>query len=320
MQKNVFNEAHAARDEVLSPGTIEAPRPAVRTILPLLLGSTLGSTAGAAQQTQQADLPGGTVAAVLSTCLETSSSSVGQSCIELAASLPRAVRLGPPISSNNLGNEDQSIEDAGSIQAEESMLRMLTGIKVTATMRGLYPTRYNPSSPALRIVLHNSSGTEKTFKLSSSTEMVLFQPSLVATVPEIRDQAEATCFSEVESSELGAGGGGAGGALRNLLEAVQSAGHVGLTISECAANMDPLGTSNTAAVDQVVGLLCKYGLVRRVSGYDDVKVMASGASQSLMAFPPPKISGKKRTNNFVFIYIYICCFKYTVLYTYILLY
>ena len=360
---------------------VPQPRAAVQNLLPLVVPSLAAGGGGAppASTGQQQQLPwhggelfGGAVAAVLSQCIAPPPEDRSQGHLELAALLPRHVKIHQTSNSSSAaaaaqtgqqqqqqqvvgagddgsalenmnGNQQQQVNTTttdNDARAEEDMLHLLSSIKVTATHRPPVtvtalppPTLPTPAlPPSLPIASSRRHHTndedgngdgdlinvdkqqqqqqqqqskkgrqfvytvnptlQLNLQFSSHQEEVLFQPTSVATSPSVRDQAEKAFKKEFSSSLKFGGGSGAGkkGA-EKLLKALKDAGDEGLTFSAFAT----VSSKNVVSIEhvhEVVDVLCRYGLARRVCGYDDVRVMAVEVAQTLMAFPPPNSQGK----------------------------
>jgi len=344
----LFTEAYAAHAELVTgPATPPDPakdtKPSVKTLLPSTQpppSSSATTADGGISRLQE--MSGGVVAAVLSTCVPaTGACSQGRKNekSDLAASLPRSVRM-----MSTAAQQQQHQPSAGApgsneadAENEENILRVLTSIKVTATIRGGTTTtgaKY-PATPTAIAGRPSSSSSKAAEALSSeicigaprgqvlayidlnglkhilqfsSQEEVLYQPSLVAADAKLRTAAEAACKKLFTFKKIGGTAAGGGTCMDQMLKSLRAAGATGLPPSEflISASSDtkpalPEGSSKpgtttkcletTKEVQEALGALCRCGLARRVSGYDDIRIVASDISPPyprLLAFPPPE--------------------------------
>lgn len=362
----LFNEAYAAHAELVSgPATLAAPaagpaaardaKPTVKTLLPLTPSSSSEASGRGGMGVHE--VSGGAVAAVLSTCFTGTGACAhggnNNEKYDLAASLPRSVRMistaGAAAAAAAAASQQQPASAAAALagsneaddENEENMLRVLTSIKVTATVRGgtTYGTTNavkDPSTPtAIAIAGRPSSaaaaaeicigsprgqvvrftdlnGVEHKLQFSSHEE-VLYQPSLVASDAKLRTAAEAACKKLFRFKKIGgtAGGGGGSKSMDQMLKSLRAAGDTGLTPSDFlvspSSDSEPIpknssetsiGAETTAKclktskeVEEALGALCRCGLARRVTGYDDIRIVASDIAPTqsrLLAFPPPE--------------------------------
>lgn len=263
------------------------------------------------------------------TCAQGSNSSTEKS--DLAASLPRSVRLissasqqqpQPPFAAAAPGSNEADDEN------EENMLRVLTSIKVTATTRDRTTTNVGntlkyPETP-MPLAGRPSSATGAAPEISigaprgqvfnyidsnglkhdlqfSSQEEVLYQPCLVAADAKLCTAAEAACrklftFKKIGGTAAAGNDGGGNTCMDQMLKSLRAAGDTGLTPSDflgsASSETEAAKCLNTPKeVQEALGALCRCGLARRVSGYDDIRIVASDIAPShprLLAFPPPE--------------------------------
>jgi hypothetical protein len=359
----LYNEAHAAHAELVSvpAGALTSfpkeSRPAVKNLLPLGQSSNSGVDKNVLGVNE---VSGGAVAAVLSKCLVSTTSTTGgggdgsdgggggshaeSEKAELTASLPRSVRMistagAAAAASQQQRQQQQPAASAGVAddESEENMLRVLSSIKVTASIRSntpgiteTGPFGSRPSSAAAvsaepaaaaaggicigrplgqRLSLTDSNGTVHTLQFSSQEE-VLYQPALVASDAKLRSAAEAACKKLFSLKKVGGSGGGSK-CMDKMVKALRAAGETGLTPSDflsAAASSSSTSTpektttqtsskifaaakclKTSKEVEEALDTFCRCGLARRVTGYDDVRVVASDSTPTShlpVVFPP----------------------------------
>jgi len=114
---------------------------------------------------------------------------------------------------------------------------------------------------------------------------ILCQPSRVGACPTVRRAAEKACKKVFTTRKIA---GGAPGILHAILQKLRESGADGLSRVSFEAALASLEPSvSEAEVAAAAETLCRWGLARKIAGYDENRLVAAEASQGLVVFPPP---------------------------------